>query len=51
MHSIDHLLCYGKRLTARRLDLDVVHDRTPAQQPTDFGLEIMNRLSKDLGNF
>ncbi len=51
MHSIDHLLCYGKRLTARRLDLGAVHDRTPAQQPTDFGLEIMNRLSKDLGNF
>ena len=51
MHSIDHLLCYGKRLTARRLDLGAVHDRTPAQQQTDFGLEIMNRLSKDLGNF
>ncbi len=55
MHSIDHLLCYGKRLTARRLGIcqngGAVHDRTPAQQPTDFGLEIMNRLSKDLRSF
>ena len=51
MHSIDHLLCYGKRLTARRLGLGEVHDRTPAQQPTDFGLAIMNRWSKDLESF
>ncbi len=51
MTSIDHLLCYGKRLTARRLGLGPVHDRMPAQQPTDFGLEIMNRWSKDLGVF
>ncbi|MFP6771923.1 MAG: dihydrodipicolinate synthase family protein [Alphaproteobacteria bacterium] len=55
MHSIDHLLCYGRRLTARRLGIcqngGAVHDRTPAQQPTDFGLEIMNRLSKDLRSF
>ncbi|MBT6430122.1 MAG: dihydrodipicolinate synthase family protein, partial [Rhodospirillaceae bacterium] len=51
MASIDHLLCYGKRLTARRLGLVEVHDRAPAQQPTAFGLEIVNRWSKDLGAF
>ncbi len=51
MLSIDHLLCYGKRLTARRLGFDTVHDRAPAQQPTDFGLEVMARWSRELGNF
>jgi len=28
-----------------------VHDRVPALQPSPFGLEVMNRWSKDLGNF
>ena len=51
MISIDHLLCYGKRLTALRLGFGQVHDRRPAQQPTDFGLEVMRRWSKDLGKF
>jgi 4-hydroxy-tetrahydrodipicolinate synthase len=51
MGSIDHLLCYGKRLTARRLGLGEVYDRVPAQQPTPFGLEVMQRWSKDLGDF
>ena len=51
MGSIDHLLCYGKRLTARRLGLGPVHDRVPAQQPTPFGMEIMARWSRDLGYF
>lgn len=49
MLSIDHLLCYGKRLAARRLGLDPVHDRTPAQAPSDFCLEVMTRWSRDLG--
>ena len=51
MGSIDHLLCYGKRLTARRLGLGEVYDRVPALQPTPFGLEVMNRWSRDLGDF
>ncbi len=51
MGSIDHLLCYGKRLTARRLGLGEVFDRVPAQQPTPFGLAVMARWSKDLGAF
>jgi 4-hydroxy-tetrahydrodipicolinate synthase len=51
MGSIDLLLCYGKRLTARRLGLGEVYDRVPAQRPTPFGLEVMNRWSKDLGDF
>jgi 2-keto-3-deoxy-L-arabinonate dehydratase len=50
MHSVDHLLCYGKRLAARRLGLASPNDRAPAQQPTDFGLQILDRWSKDLGS-
>lgn len=51
MHSIDHLLCYGKRLAARRLGLGEVHDRRPAQAPTAFGLEVLERWSKHLARF
>ena len=51
MESIDHLLCYGKRLAARRLGLAEVHDRTPAQAPIPFGLEVMDRWSRDLAPF
>jgi dihydrodipicolinate synthase/N-acetylneuraminate lyase len=43
MQSVDQFLCYGKRLTARRLGLGEVHDREPAQAPTAFGLECLAR--------
>ena len=49
MQSVDQFLCYGKRLTARRLGLDAVHDRAPAQAPTAFGLACLERWAKDLG--
>lgn len=48
MQGIDHLLCYGKRLAARRLGLGEVRDRTPAVAPTPFGLAVMERWSKGL---
>ncbi len=51
MQSIDHLLCYGKRLAARRIGLGDVYDRTPAEAPTAFGLEILERWSKHLAVF
>lgn len=38
MQSIEHLLCYGKRLFAARAGLSV-HDRQPALQATEFGLQ------------
>ncbi len=38
MQSMDQILCYGKRLLARRIGLGEVHDRAPAQAPTQFGL-------------
>ena len=51
MDSIDHLLCYGKRLAARRLGLPEVFDRPPALPPTRFGLELLARLSRELPQF
>lgn len=51
MISIDHLLCYGKRLAARRIGLAEVYDRTPAQRPTPFGLAVMDRWSRALEPF
>ena len=49
MSSIENFLCYGKRLTARRLGFPEVHARMPSQQPTPFGMEMLARLSKELG--
>jgi 2-keto-3-deoxy-L-arabinonate dehydratase len=36
-HSPEHMLCYGKRLMARRLDLPAFHPRLPCILPTPFG--------------
>ncbi len=49
MESIPHLLCYGKRLAARRMSLGEVYDRPPSQAPTPYGLDLLARLSADLG--
>ncbi len=43
MQSMDQILCYGKRLLARRLALGEVFDRAPAQAPTAFGLDCLER--------
>ena len=49
MTGIDHLLCYGKRLAARRVGLGEVHDRGPAQSPHPFGLQVLEAWSRSLG--
>ena len=49
MISVDHLLCYGKRLTARRIGIADVHDRIPAQEPRSFGMDLMQHWSRTLG--
>ena len=51
MQSVDQFLCYGKRLTARRLGLGSVHDREPCQRPTDLGLAILERYGRGLDPF
>jgi 4-hydroxy-tetrahydrodipicolinate synthase len=43
MQSVAQFLCYGKRLTAARIGLAEVHDRAPAQAPTEFGLACLFR--------
>lgn len=49
MTGIDHLLCYGKRLAARRIGLKEVHDRGPAEAPHPFGMKVLEAWSKELG--
>lgn len=51
MQSVDQFLCYGKRLTARRLGLKEVYDRAPCQRPTDLGLACLERYSRMLEPF
>jgi 4-hydroxy-tetrahydrodipicolinate synthase len=51
MQSLDTLICYGKRVAALRLgmELDQVHDRQPALRPTAFGLAMAKRHADRLG--
>jgi 4-hydroxy-tetrahydrodipicolinate synthase len=51
MQSVENFLCYGKRVTARRLGLGAVHDRPPAQRPTEFGLAAAERYAAHLGPY
>lgn len=50
MQSIESLLCYGKRLFGERAGL-VIHDRSPALRPTEFGLELVRRHAAQLGPY
>ncbi len=49
MQSLDHLVCYGKRIAAVRLGLDKVHERAPALVAGAFGLECVDRFAAALG--
>jgi 2-keto-3-deoxy-L-arabinonate dehydratase len=49
MSSIEHLVCYGKRIAARRLGIAEVFDRAPALAPTAFGLGCVERIADALG--
>ena len=51
MQSVDQFLCYGKRLTARRLGISEIHDRAPAQSPTNAGLASLQRYAASLKPF
>lgn len=48
MQSMDQILCYGKRLIARRIGLGEVFDRAPAQAPTPFGLACLEHHASRL---
>ena len=47
--SVPMLLCYGKRLIARRLGIATVHERAPELAPTAFGLAEVERMARMLG--
>ena len=51
MTSVENFVCYGKRLLAGRLGLAIEagRGRSPAQQPTEFGIEIMRNWANYLG--
>jgi 4-hydroxy-tetrahydrodipicolinate synthase len=49
MQSVDHLVCYAKRIAALRLGLGDVHDRSPGLSPTAFGMQCAHRYAADLG--
>ncbi|MBN9435402.1 dihydrodipicolinate synthase family protein [Bosea sp. (in: a-proteobacteria)] len=50
MQSIESLLCYGKRVFGARAGI-VIHDRSPAQRPSAFGLELVKRYAEQLGPY
>jgi 4-hydroxy-tetrahydrodipicolinate synthase len=50
MRSIEHLICYGKRLFAARAGL-AVFDRAPALRPEAAELAALDLLVRDLGPF
>lgn len=39
MQSLEHLVCYGKRIFGIRAGI-TIHDRAPAMRPTEFGLSL-----------
>ena len=43
------LICYGKRIAAWRLGYADVYDRSPALEPTPFGLACARRYADELG--
>lgn len=50
MQSIEHLICYGKRLYGLRAG-QAIHDRAPALRPTEEGLAAVERHAARLGRF
>lgn len=48
MASPEHMLCYGKRLYAKRIGVEQVHPRHPCILPNPFGEDIVVRYSADL---
>ena len=45
MQSLEHLICYGKRIFGRRAGI-TIHDRSPAQRPTVEGIRLAMQWSQ-----
>jgi 4-hydroxy-tetrahydrodipicolinate synthase len=50
MQSVDHLICYGKRLVAARMGI-AVHDRAPGLVANTFGEAAVARFAAELGPY
>jgi 4-hydroxy-tetrahydrodipicolinate synthase len=50
MRSLEHLVCYGKRVFAARAGLEVF-DRAPALRPESYDLAICDALARRFGPF
>lgn len=48
MQSLDHLVCYGKRIAAQRLGI-AIHDRAPGLVASEFGVRCAARFAAALG--
>ena len=48
MQSLDHLVCYGKRIAAQRLGI-AIHDRAPGLAASEFGAGCAARFAAALG--
>ena len=48
MASPEHMLCYGKRLYAKRIGIEEVHPRHPCIMPHPFGQAIVERYAAGL---
>ncbi|MXU65080.1 dihydrodipicolinate synthase family protein [Oceanomicrobium pacificus] len=46
--SVPGMLCYGKRLFAEQAGITISTERTPALQPTEFGLAQMAEFAADI---
>jgi 2-keto-3-deoxy-L-arabinonate dehydratase len=51
MQSIEHFICYGKRVFAMRAGIGAVHDRAPAMRPTAMGLDLATQHAARLGPY
>lgn len=50
MQSVDHLVCYGKRLVAARMGVKVF-ERAPGLKANAFGEAVVARFAAELGRF
>lgn len=48
LHSPEHMLCYGKRLFARRAGIGEVHARAPFLLPQRFASDVVQAYSREL---
>jgi 4-hydroxy-tetrahydrodipicolinate synthase len=48
LHSPEHMLCYGKRLFAKRAGIGAIHPRAPHLQPNEFSTGVIEHYARGL---